>query len=333
MNTIRFAKHHALGNDFLVALAPPHEQAAPELPGFDGPALASRLCDRSGGIGADGLILATDQSLGQPDSTPDGPDSGCREQVRHVRMRLFNSDGSSAEVSGNGLACLAHEAARSLVSSMESHDSAANRDSVLELTVDTADGTRQVTLDAELATTEDGSLVLVDPYARVHMPNVAPGPGIADELDEQIRKSFGSNQRATGDVGNPHLVINAGRPVGTSETARLGAAFEAHFPVGINVEFIWRTGYGDSAAATPSSIGMSVWERGAGLTQACGTGAVTAAVRARDWGLVEPGVETVVEMPGGEAIILTAGDDGHPVLNVAVEHLGDYERPMNEPTR
>ena len=80
---------------------------------------------------------------------------------------------------------------------MESHDSAANRDSVLELTVDTADGTRQVTLDAELATTEDGSLVLVDPYARVHMPNVAPGPGIADELDEQIRKSFGSNQRAT----------------------------------------------------------------------------------------------------------------------------------------
>lgn len=328
MDVLRVAKHQALGNDFLIALLQPDEEAAVAANGLAWPALASQLCDRSSGVGADGLILATELSAARPSSAPDAVEAASAAHVRHVRMKLLNSDGSSAEVSGNGLACLANEVARGLISMMESGESVEAVDSILELTVDTVDGARHVTLDAEFAMAANGSLVLVHPFAQVHMPNVSPGPIIAAELAEQISALFGSTQRDTGDVGNPHLVINAGRRMNPRETARLGAGFETHFPDGINVEFIWCADDEDPVSARPSSIGMSVWERGAGLTQACGTGAVTAAVFARCWDLVEPGSPTVVEMPGGAATISTDGDDNHPVLSVPVEHLGDHEWPL-----
>ena len=333
METLRFAKHQALGNDFLIALMQPHEKAALDSLRLDWPMLTSQLCDRSCGIGADGLILAIDTSASQPSVASDALETSSAPQVRQVRMTLFNSDGSSAEVSGNGLACLANEVARTLVSSLESGEGASAPDSILELTVDTVDGARRVTLSAEFATSESGSVESVEPLAEVHMPHVAPGPGITTALDEHISDALGSVLRETGDVGNPHLVINAGRPINARDTADLGAAFEAHFPLGINVEFIWSTGHEESDSAAPSSIGMSVWERGAGLTQACGTGAVTAAVRARDWGLVDLNSSTVVAMPGGKATVSIDSDGGHPVLSVWVEHLGSHEWPIHAPLR
>lgn len=330
MENLRLAKHHGLGNDFLVLLMNGDEKAALERLVDDLPEFARGTCHRRTGVGADGLILGTLPDTERSSLDADGPDStGATGPIR-VQMTLFNSDGSSAAVSGNGMACLVHEVARSKVSGMDADGGAEVLDDhFLVVTVETEDGSRAVSLDAELKATETGSLRLADPFAEVHMPNVVPGPAIAAELDKQINEAFGSKQRGTGDVGNPHLVINSGRPVDAEETCRLGAAFEAHYPSGINVEFIWRSGHGDSGSADPSSLGMSVWERGAGLTQACGTGAVTAAVLARDWGLVEPNSDTIVEMPGGEATISTDGDDDHPVLCIPVEHLGDYEWPLH----
>ena len=84
--TIRLTKHHAFGNDFLVTFA--------DLDLTDAPELARRWCDRRRGIGADGLLLA---------SEVDGAD---------IRMTLFNADGSRAEMSGNGLRCLVQAALR-----------------------------------------------------------------------------------------------------------------------------------------------------------------------------------------------------------------------------
>ena len=329
MDTLHVAKHQGLGNDFLVALLCDDEKADLERRVGDLGELAREICDRRTGIGADGLILATGMSATHPNSAPDADETTSAPQVRRVEMTLFNSDGSSAEVSGNGLACLANEVTRTFVAGMEIGDGAEALDRILELTVDTADGARKVTLSAELTAAEDGSVEPRDPLAEVHMPCVVAGPEITTTLDEQISQALGSGQRETGDVGNPHLVINAGRPINARETVDLGAAFEAHFPDGINVEFIWRTEREDSDSAGPSSIGMSVWERGAGLTQACGTGAVTAAVRAQDWGLVLPSAETLVEMPGGNATVSTDERDGHPILSVWVEHLGDYEWPLD----
>jgi len=330
VHALRLAKHEGLGNDFLVALLSDGESADLERRVGDLAKLARETCDRRAGIGADGLILGTLLDAERPSSDRSAFDSTATPEPIRVRMKLLNSDGSSAEVSGNGMACLVHEVARGGVTSMDV--SGATQESgnhLLEVIVETEDGSRIVWLSAELVPDAKGSLALVEPFAEVHMPCVALGPGVTDALSEQIGESFGDAQWDTGDVGNPHLVINAGRPLDSRETARLGAAYERHFPHGINVEFIWSAGHDGSASAVPTSIGMSVWERGAGLTQACGTGAVTAAVRARDWGLVEPGSDTEVEMPGGTAVVSINEDDGHPVLIVPVEHLGDYEWPVH----
>ncbi|WP_419839694.1 diaminopimelate epimerase [Candidatus Poriferisodalis sp.] len=327
METLRFAKHQALGNDFLIALMQPHEKAALDSLRLDWSALTSQLCDRSCGIGADGLILAVDTTATQPSADQDALETDSANQVRQVRMTLFNSDGSSAEVSGNGLACLANEVACTLVSSMEFGEGEEAPDSLLELTVDTVDGARRVTLSAEFAMTESGSVEPVKSLAEVHMPKVVPGPSITTELDDLISARFDEAARGTGDVGNPHLVVAAGAEIDKADTARLGELYESYFPesTGINVEFIWPIG--DDG----KSLGMSVWERGAGLTQACGTGAVTAAVRAQDWGLVAPGSETVVAMPGGTATVSIDTDDSHPILSVWVEPLGDHEWPIPAP--
>lgn len=331
MEALRLAKHQGLGNDFLVALLSDREKADLERRVGDLAGLARETCDRRKGIGADGLILATGMNPAQPSLAPDADESATATPARRVGMKLYNSDGSSAEVSGNGLACLANEVARTFVAGMEFGGRAEARGDILELTVDTADGARRVTLSAEFAVAENGSVEPIDPLAEVHMPHVASGPDISAALDEHIRRALGSVQRETGDVGNPHLVINAGRPINARDTADLGAAFEAHFSRGINVEFIWPTEQENSDSADSSSIGMSVWERGAGLTQACGTGAVTAAVWAQDWGLVGPGAETLVEMPGGKATVSTDKDDGHPILSVWVEHLSNHVWQLDAP--
>ncbi len=332
MDTLHVAKHQGLGNDFLVALLSDREQADLERRVGDLAGLARETCDRRKGIGADGLILATGINPTQPSLAPDADESASATPARRVAMRLYNSDGSSAEVSGNGLACLANEVARTFVAGMEFGGRTEARGDILVLTVDTADGARRVTLSAEFAAAGNGSVEPIDPLAEVHMPHVGRGPDISAALDEQIRRALGSVQRETGDVGNPHLVINAGRPVNAHDTADLGAAFEAHFPRGINVEFIWRIERENSDSADSSSIGMSVWERGAGLTQACGTGAVTAAVRAQNWGLVSPSAETLVEMPGGKATVSTDEVDGHPILSVWVEYLGNHVWPLDAPS-
>ncbi|MDG2112406.1 MAG: diaminopimelate epimerase, partial [Actinomycetota bacterium] len=166
-----------------------------------------------------------------------GPDGG-------VRMVLHNSDGSRAAMSGNGIRCLAHAVAR---------DRGAG---AIELTIETDGGRRAVTVDG------DGSAV----QASVDMGPVAPGPevspGLAAELD--------GARFATGDVGNPHLVIEVDDPLAV-DVATVGAAHETHFAAGMNVEFIAPT-QGETDA-----LDFRVWERGAGVTQACGTGATVAA--------------------------------------------------------
>jgi diaminopimelate epimerase len=90
--SLTLEKHHGLGNDFLVAFDPP--VAETELP-----ALARRVCDRRRGVGADGLLVATESAE-------------MRDQGYDARMVLYNADGSRAEMSGNGIRCFAQALAR-----------------------------------------------------------------------------------------------------------------------------------------------------------------------------------------------------------------------------
>jgi diaminopimelate epimerase len=240
---IAMTKHHGLGNDFLVTFALDIDA--------DHAALARRVCDRRRGIGADGLLIGALLHDGSAD----------------LRMRLFNADGSIAEMSGNGIRCFAQAAL--------AH----------------CDGPRlRIATDAGLRTVEvlnrdidDGTETI---EATVTMGAVAPieAPAGWDQLGcDPIRPV------AHLSVGNPHSVV-AVDDVAAVDLAHLGAMVPQ-----VNLEIV-------EVADEPDAIRMRVHERGAGITEACGTGACAAAVSAARWGLVSPDAkEIVVIMDGGRA--------------------------------
>ena len=250
---MRLTKHHGLGNDFLVLL---------DLDGIRpiSPTDAVALCDRRRGIGADGLIRAT-AGTGDAD----------------VTMQLLNADGSTAEMSGNGIRCLAQAVFQAGLASPP------------VLRVATAAGPRTVTV---LARTD----------ARTHRMSVEMG---------QVKVGEGQPEWVEGDVlravrvdvGNPHVVLQwGGEQLPTAdELVAIGARIDESTPGGANVEII-------QPGMSPGDLDMVVYERGVGPTAACGTGACAVAAAAQEWELA--GSRATVRMPGG-LVDVTLGD---PVL-------------------
>jgi diaminopimelate epimerase len=186
-------------------------------------------------------------------------------------MSLWNADGSRAELSGNGLRCLGQ--ALLLIRDDGSpskrftvHTDAGPRP--VEVVPDRSSDTYQVTVG--MGTPVDGP---------------APYSGWAD-LGVEVREQAGV------DVGNPHIVVLVDRP-DEVDLERIGPIVEAAYDGGVNVEVV--------QVADRASIRLRVWERGAGLTEACGTGACAAVVAATRWGLTDTRV--TVEMPGGSAVV------------------------------
>jgi len=273
MTTLHLAKLHATGNDFLVRLAP-HDDA-----GSLAPEAVAHLCDRRLGIGADGLITI-------------GP--GAADEGIDCTMRLQNADGGDAEMSGNGIRCLAWVAARAGLGGQH------------ELKVQTAAGTRVVSLIRDAA----GNVVAAD----VDMGVVTLG-----EEDVEIALDGTEYWGDVANVGNPHLVCFVIDPA-EIPVALHGPRIEldARFPERTNVEFV--------RVHPPDEIDMRVWERGVGETLSCGTGACAAAAVARHRGVVDDRVR--VRVPGGELTVVL----GSTVrLGGPVEHVFDVDVDVDLP--
>lgn len=258
---VSLSKLHGLENDFLVYdLA----QGEPETPWPD---LARRWCSRSSGIGADGLLLL---GLG------DGP---------NLTMRLYNADGSHAEMSGNGIRCLVQAAHRA-------------RDGVMGTTysVRTDAGMREATVVSGW----DGDTVQISVDMGEITDIAEPENWAALECDPMRPVRHLS-------LGNPHSVVGV-EDVGMVDLSRLGSLVPH-----VNLEII-EPGPGVNA------ITMRVHERGAGVTRACGTGACAAAEAARAWGMVADSVdEVIVHMDGGVARVKMA--DGRRVTLIGPSTL------------
>jgi diaminopimelate epimerase len=271
MTDLRLAKLHATGNDFLVQLVIDADE--PELDAV----VVSALCDRHRGIGADGLI-----TIGPG---RDGADCS---------MSLVNADGGRAEMSGNGVRCLAWVAARAGLSRGNG------------LVVDTAGGRRDVGLERDpwgdvIAAEVGMGEVTFDP-ARIPVDVLSPFDLEAVVDDTTYRGD------AAG-VGNPHLVLMVDDPATTPVGAH-GSRLEhdPRFPRRTNVEFVAVTG--------SDRVVMRVWERGVGETQSCGTGACASAAVAHRRGLV--GERVQVEVLGG-SLTVELGENvrlGGPVVHV-----------------
>jgi diaminopimelate epimerase len=188
-----------------------------------------------------------------------------------LRMVLLNADGSEAEISGNGIRCLVQE-----------HLRAAGR-AEGAVDVQTAAGLRRV---RTVRGDTNGEL-----WSEVDFGAPRPGPELSGAAASTPARS-----RATVDLGNPHLVLLVDDP-GDLDAAEVGPGLEASFADGINVHVVH--------VVDRTNVGLQVWERGVGITQACGSGAVATATAVHDWGLTDDRV--TVHMPGGTAEVLLAG--------------------------
>jgi diaminopimelate epimerase len=241
------------------------------------------LCDRRFGVGADGVIQIVDGG-----GTAD------------VGMVLQNADGRVAEMSGNGMRCLAQAAVLSALVSPP------------VFTVATAAGVKTV----EYA---EGAEVHVA-EASVDLGTVGLGP------DQQ--QKFADRRVRTVDMGNPHVVM-FGPTLDDVDVRGIGSHLQTVYDGGINVEFI-------ASGEEPDSLVLRVFERGVGETQACGTGSAAAAAAARSWGLV--GDRVTVHNPGGPLQVTFDGDavrlrgPVHRVASVVVDPVAVLDGARPEPS-
>ncbi|MEM2374671.1 MAG: diaminopimelate epimerase [Candidatus Bathyarchaeia archaeon] len=248
-----FWKMHGLGNDYILIDNRDgrlHEEILS--------LLAQKLCRRRFSVGADGLLLVYDSD------------------VADVKMRIFNADGSEAEMCGNGIRCIAKYCYENGI---------IKRD---EMRIETLAGIRTVWLNIEddrvrTVTVDMGSPV----FRREHIPVAGEG----DFIDEELRVNCEVFRATCLSVGNPHCVIFV-ENVDDFPVTYYGPKIENHplFPKKINVEFV--------QVIRQDLIKVRVWERGVGETLACGTGACASVVAGKILGKVNR--ECAVQLLGGE---------------------------------
>ena len=272
---MRFTKMHGLGNDFIVVDA--IHNAIPDPAG-----LARRICQRRFAIGADGLIL-----IGQSDRAD-------------ATMRIYNSDGSEAEMCGNGIRCVAKY--------LYDHDLCKKQD----MTIDTLAGLKPIRLriegEAAAAATVDMGAPDLEP---AHIPVAANTNRVRIPLGGREVEFFCVS------LGNPHAVTFDIFP-DEDQFLRWGPELERHplFPARMNVEFCRLDG--------PDAATVKVWERGAGPTLACGTGSCAVLVAGASLGLLERSAD--IHLPGG-TLHNEWREDGHIYMTgpAVVAGFGEFE--------
>ena len=272
---LRFAKYQGVGNDFILVDGLSSQAAI-------SPIQAIRLCDRHFGIGADGVILALPSTIAD------------------CRMLLYNSDGSEAEMCGNGMRCLARfvwdeglirktELAVETPAGLKCARLAVQGPRVIEISVE---------MGSPLLSASDVPTTLVAPTA-----SAVETPLVVDDTTWHVTAL---------NTGVPHCVIFVADAEATNWRT-IGPRIVAHpaFPQKTNVMF--------TQVMAKDHLFVRPWERGAGPTLACGTGACAAAVAAVLTGRTERDVQ--VTLPGGTLRIQWDSDSNQIIMTGPAERV------------
>jgi diaminopimelate epimerase len=272
---MKFTKMHGIGNDYVyvdcVRNPPPRHPAE----------LSVKVSDRHFGVGSDGLILI------------------CPSERADVRMRMFNADGSESEMCGNGVRCVAKFAF--------DHGLTKNN----PMTVETGRGVLTLHLDVKAGKVERVNVDMGEPILEADkIPTTLAGPRVINEwlpllqctAPSSALERLGIEAKMTCvSMGNPHAVVYC-HDVAKVPLEHLGPAMEMAptFPRRINVHFV--------QVRSPEEVTMRTWERGSGVTLACGTGACAVCVAGALSGRTERKI--LAHLPGGD-LELHWADDGH----------------------
>ncbi|KAL3839574.1 hypothetical protein ACJIZ3_024165 [Penstemon smallii] len=268
---LHFVKYHGLGNDFI--LVDNRDSMEPKVT----PEQAVKLCDRNFGIGADGVIFAMPGTNGTD-----------------YTMRIFNSDGSEPEMCGNGVRCFAR-----YIADLE------NLNGKQSFTVHTGAGL----IVPEIQ--EDGK-VRVDMGEPILKASDVPTLLVPNKDQSAVKAKLDVDGLIWNvtcvSMGNPHCITFSSESskdlqVDELNLAEIGPKFEHHpmFPARTNTEFV--------QVFSPTHLKMRVWERGAGATLACGTGACATVVAAVLEGRADR--SCTVDLPGGPLDIEWREEDNH----------------------
>lgn len=253
----KIEKYHGLGNDFIVI-----EVEDPESFSVD---RALRFTNRHFGVGADGVLLVS------PAGSP----------AAWAKMSVINADGSTPEMCGNGLRCVALHLAKK-----KSLDSG-------HFGIETGAGL----LQCELKREGWQATVSTDMGPGVHLGTLQhPGTGLAE-----LAEPFEFERIST---GNPHAICFR-EQISEALLDQLGPAVSGSILGGANVEI--------ATLISPTQIKVTVWERGVGRTLACGTGAAATVIAAVRLGYCSPDSDVTVDLPGG-SLSIRVDQASHAVL-------------------
>ena len=279
---IEFTKMEGLGNDYIYL-----DCISNKLNVNNISELAKFVSNRHLGIGSDGLILL------------------CKSEVADIKMRMFNSDGTEAEMCGNGIRC---------VGKLAYDKKIVTRD---QITVETLAGLKTLKLHIE-----DGkvNLITVDKGEPILEPRKIPV--ISDNNKLSIKKDDLDFDFTCVSMGNPHAITIVNN-VEKINIKKYGPLLEQdfHFPNKANIEF--------AQIIDKNHIKMRVWERGAGETYACGTGACATCVACYIDGLTERSVE--IQLLGGNLQIDWNQENNHIYMTGPAKTIceGEFEYDNN----
>ena len=256
---ISFSKYQGLGNDFLIIDGRNNEDYENI---FSNTHLIKKICNRNFGIGSDGLILILKI-----------------QNSKDIRIRIFNSDGTEAEMCGNGVRCIAKHLYRNQFN-----------DQVISYKLKTLAGVINVKIEESKLFTVDMGTPSLNPLKiptklKIGKNNLPQGSVKINGEDFHV-SSVG--------MGNPHLLIIV-KSFDNLSLSNVGPLLERneYFPSRTNVHFI--------KIINEQEISIKVWERGAGETLACGTGACAALTSTYLQGLTDK--KAKVNLPGGTLLI------------------------------
>ncbi len=268
---MEFVKMHGLGNDFIITRVASWQEAEALQP------YAVKLCNRYYGIGADGLVTF-----------------GCGKDA-DLFMRIFNPDGSEAEMCGNAIRCVAQYAWQNRISNNN------------PVAVKTQAGVKYPEI---LSGGEENLLVRVD--MGEPLLETAGIPMLASDIKTIIKINDALFEVTAVSMGNPHCIIFT-EDINKIDISKWGPLLEKHscFPARTNVEFV--------QVNDPADISLIVWERGAGITQACGTGACATLVAAVLNSQSDR--KATVHLPGGDLLIEWQEYDNHVYMTGPAAHI------------
>ncbi len=273
---LHFTKMHGLGNDFIV------------IDNRDGTlrrirTLSQKLCDRRFGIGADQILLLS------------------HSKKADFRMRIFNADGSEVEMCGNGIRCMGRFIWDTILF-RDKKGSGHDRNRVDYIAIETIAGVMVLEKKGNMYTVDLGEPVLEPSKIPVRVSML----GKAYDKEKIQQYSLNVNKKNYKincvSMGNPHAVIVV-KDVDKVLLETIGPQIENHrfFPNRTNVEFM--------QVMDNNNVKVRVWERGSGITLACGTGASASAVTSILLGLT--GRKVNVHLPGGKMVIRWSQKNNH----------------------